>query len=149
MSGTGDSVATARRVRPLIGALAGAALALVGNIIVFFVANAILGSAVQASTDGTNPADLPIGALVIFSVIPLFAGAAVLWALSKFTKRPLRVWTIIAVIVVVLSFVALLGLPVAIGSKIALAVMHVVAGLGAIVGQRWASSRAPRQAGAA
>jgi hypothetical protein len=138
------SAVVGTRPRPLVGALAGSAVALVGNTAVFLLANAIRGATIHASTDGTNASDLPYVAVVVASVLPLLVGAGVLWALSRFTRSALRVWTVVALALTVLSLAAPLFLPVDVGSKIALAVMHIVAGSSAVIGQRWAASRPPR-----
>lgn len=140
------STATTNRPRPLLGAAAGALLALVVNTIVFFAGGAILGTSIQASTDGATASDVPYVAVVASSVLPLFIGAGVLWLLGRFTASALRVWTIIAIVLTVLSLSGPLFLPVDIGSKIALILMHIGAGTAAIVGQHWAAQRASRTA---
>jgi hypothetical protein len=136
------STAAANRARPLLGAAAGAVLALVINTIVFFAGGAILGTAIQASTDGTTPSDVPYVAVIASSVLPLFVGAGVLWLLRRFTTSALRIWTIIAIVLTVLSLTGPLFLPVDDGSKIALILMHIGAGTAAILGQHWAARRA-------
>ncbi|MFM9877119.1 MAG: DUF6069 family protein [Rhodoglobus sp.] len=130
-----------RRPRPLIGAAAGSALALVANTVIYFVANAIRGESVQASMDGATASDVPYVAVLAASIAPLLVGAAVLWVLSKLSRSSLRIWTIVALVLTVVSLAAPLTLPVDGGSKVALALMHIAAGTSAIVGQRWAASR--------
>ncbi len=144
MTATGTTVTN--RPRPLLGAAAGALLALVINTIVFFAGNAILGTPIQASMDGTTASDVPYVAVIASSVLPLFVGAGVLWLLGRFTTSALRVWTIIAIIVTVLSLSAPVFLPVDGGSKIALALMHIGAAASAIVGQHWAARRPSKKA---
>lgn len=132
---------TTNRTRPLLGASAGALLALVINTIVYFAGGAVLGTSIQASTDGATASDVPYVAVLASSVLPLFVGAGVLWLLGRFTTSALRVWTIIAIVLTVLSLTGPLFLPVDTGSKIALILMHIGAGTAAIVGQHWAARR--------
>lgn len=144
MTATNAPKADALRPRPWLGAVIGAAVALIGNTAVFVVATALNGAALQASTDGTQASDLPYGAVAVASVIPLFVGAAILWVLSRFVSSSLLVWTVIASAITALSLIAPFFLPVDGGSKAALVAMHIVAGVAAIAGQRWAASRGSR-----
>lgn len=141
-----SSTAATIRPRPLLGAATGALLALVINTIFFFAGGAILGTPIQASTDGTTASDVPYVAVIASSVLPLFVGAGVLWLLRRFTTSALRIWTIIAIVLTVLSLTGPLFLPVDSGSKIALILMHIGAGSAAIAGQHWAARRALRTA---
>jgi hypothetical protein len=140
MSAAVDAAARVRP-RPLVGALVGILLAVIGNTIVYFVALAVRGSAVQATMDGTTAADVPYAAVIVSTALPILVGAGVLWLISRFTGSALRVWTIIALVIIVLSLSAPVLLPVDLGSKLALGAMHIVAGTSAIVGQRWAANR--------
>jgi hypothetical protein len=130
------------RVSPLRGGLIGAALALVLDLAVFVIANAALAGSIQTARSGEVPTDLPIGAVVAAAVVPVLLGAAVLWLLARFTGSALTIWTTIAAVVTVLSLAAPLTLPVDGGSKLALALMHVLTGASAIVGQRQAARAA-------
>ncbi|WP_156109858.1 DUF6069 family protein [Cryobacterium sp. MLB-32] len=65
------------------------------------MANAIHGGPIQASTDGTNPSDAPYVGVIIASVLPIANGAALLWFLARFTTSALRLWTIVAIAVLV------------------------------------------------
>lgn len=107
----------------------------------YFAGGAVLGTSIQASTDGATASDVPYVAVLASSVLPLFVGAGVLWLLGRFTTSALRVWTIIAIVLTVLSLTGPLFLPVDTGSKIALILMHIGAGTAAIVGQHWAARR--------
>jgi heme A synthase len=146
MSGAANTPALTNRPQPLLGATAGAVVALIANTIVFFAGNAILGATIQASTDGTNPSDVQYVAVIAASVLPIVIGAGVLWLLSRFTTAALRVWTIVAIVVTVLSLGGPPFLPVDDGSKIALALMHIAAASAAIFGQWWAARRPSRKA---
>lgn len=146
MSAAVSPAAVTNRPRPLLGAAAGAVVALVINTVVFFAGNAILGAPIQASTDGTNPSDVLYVAVIAASVLPIMVGAGVLWLLTRFTTSALRVWTIIAIVITVLSLGGPTFLPVDNGSKIALALMHIAAASSAIFGQWWAARRPSQKA---
>ncbi len=146
MSAAVSPPAVTNRPRPLLGATAGAVVALVVNTVVFFAGSAILGAPIQASTDGTNPSDVVYVGVIVSSVVPIFVGAGLLWLFARFMTSALRVWTIVAIVVVVLSLAAPTFLPVDGGSKIALALMHIAAASSAIFGQWWAARRPSRKA---
>lgn len=77
---------------------------------------------------------IPLAAVLIFSVVPNILGGAVLWALRQRGAAPLRTWHIVVAIVTVLSFVTILGLEGAPAAMlIALASMHIIAGVAAYV----------------
>ena len=145
MSAPVSSPVVTTRPRPLLGAIVGAVVALVANTVVFFVANAIHGGPIQASTDGTNPSDVQFVLVIVASVLPIIVGAGVLWLLARFTTSALGVWTIVAIVVTTLSLAAPTVLPVDGGSKIALALMHIAAASSAIFGQQWAARRPSRK----
>ncbi|MEI6230383.1 MAG: DUF6069 family protein [Actinomycetes bacterium] len=127
--------------KPWIGGAWGAGAAIVINSVIFFAANAILSGSIQTAQSGKSPVDLPYAAVAMASVIPVFAGAAVLWALIRFTSFGLRQWSILAAVLAVLSLGAVVTMQVDGGSKIALALMHLLTGAVAIWGQRRAATR--------
>jgi hypothetical protein len=128
-----------RRLLPL--ALTGGAIGAVANVIVFLIAPALIGGAVQVATPPTNTVqDLPIIAVALASIVPAIVAAGVLWALSRFTNAPLRIFQTLGVVIAALSLISPFGLPVSLGSKITLCIMHVVAAAAIIL----ALSRAKR-----
>jgi hypothetical protein len=142
MTTTDQSATTMRTLRPQpwIGGVWGAGAALVVNSVVFLAANAMLAGSIQTAQSGQAPADLPYAALAVASVIPVLAGAAVLWAMVRFTRLGLRAWSILAVVLALLSLLALAAMQVDTGSKVALGLMHLLTGAAAIWGQRRAAT---------
>lgn len=68
--------------------------------------------------------------LVIVTSLPLALAAwGVLALLERFTQNARRIWTSIAVVVLVLSLPPLAFLDATVGTKVALAIMHVATGL--------------------
>ena len=55
--------------------------------------------------------------------------------LERLRPNGLRIWTILVAVLVVLSMAGPIGLDVDGASKVALAIMHVVVGAAAVVGQ--------------
>jgi hypothetical protein len=138
---TTDQSTTMRTLRPQpwIGGAWGAGVALVVNSVAFLAANAMLAGSIQTAQSGQAPTDLPYAALAAASVIPVLAGAAVLWALARFTRLGLRAWSVLALVLALLSLLALVAMQVDTGSKVALGLMHLLTGAAAIWGQRRAA----------
>lgn len=118
--------------RLLVGSLVTILVAVVGNLIVGFLAKAIF----PISADF-----LPLGTVryVIFTIVGVLGGIIVYVVLAKRAQNPIRTYQRIAWIILVLSALPDIGLlvsnimpgttPAAIGT---LMVMHLVAGLSAI-----------------
>ncbi len=142
MTTTDQSATTAstQRPQPWIGGGWGVGAALVVNSVIFFAANAALAGSIQTAQSGQAPTDLPYVAVALASVIPVLTGAAVLWAMARFTSLGLRPWSILALVLAVLSLLALAGMQVDAGSKVALGLMHLLTGAAAIWGQRRAAT---------
>jgi hypothetical protein len=68
-------------------------------------------------------------------------GAVLLAVLDRITTRAWPIWTAVAAVVTVLSFLPLWGLAIDTRSKVALTTMHVAVGVAAVVGQRIARRR--------
>ena len=109
-------------VAPLAGIVAAAI-----NAVLFFI-----GKATGLISDSVliQPSNQPISLVpvLISSILPTLLAAGVLALLNRFVAAPLRVFTIIAVVLLVLSFInpfaAIPNIP--IGMGIWLNVMHVV-----------------------
>jgi hypothetical protein len=136
------AIGSTRRIQPWIGGLWGAGAALVVNTLIFVGANALLAGSIQTAQPDQSPADLPYVAVAAASVIPVLAGALVLWGISRFTSLGLKAWSILAAVLAVLSLLALAPMQVGGGSKAALALMHLLTGAAAIWGQRRAATTA-------
>ena len=111
----------------LAGLVAGVVAAIV-NALIF--ATGLIDQSVETPTG----AAISLAPVVIFSIVPNILGAVVFWALQRRTSTPLRTWHIVVAAVTVLSFVTILGLEGApVSMMLALAAMHVVAGIAAYV----------------
>ena len=116
------------------GAAIGSALALVANLVVFVIGNAGAPLQVVASGD-TEASDLPVGAVIGASIVPLLVGAVGLWLAYRFLAKSFAVWSAVVAVLAVVSIVGPFGLDIDTGSKVALTVMHIATGAAAIVGQ--------------
>lgn len=104
--------------------------ATIANVIVHLVANAIKGSPLEVA-DPANPGTMIpafIGAPIIFTVVGI-VGATIAYGLVKrFSANPQRTYTIIAVVVLILSFIPTFAAPfLPADTEIVFALMHVVA----------------------
>lgn len=115
-------------------ALAAAGIAAVVNLLIWLLAGvANLPLNIQMGGPEAPVVPLSAGPVIVMSVVPALAGAALLWLLGRVTAQPFRWFTIIAVVVLLLSLAGPLLLPVALANKLVLSLMHVVAA-GVIVG---------------
>jgi len=117
-----------------VGPAAGV-VAAVANLIVFVVAQNLVGIMLLGPAGPGSMEMIPIPAImvVIMSVIPAIGATILLAVLGKFLARPIRVFWIISVVFLLISFASPLGLPVNVAVKVTLNLMHVVAAV-AIVG---------------
>lgn len=122
-------------LRHLLGAaLVAALVAAVSNLLVFGIGTALGVNFVFPMGPAGSPAQPLTGGMVIAaSVIPAFAAAVLLIALSYVTTHPVGVFQIVALGLGLLSLGGPASLPVALATKLALSTMHVVAAV-AIVG---------------
>jgi uncharacterized BrkB/YihY/UPF0761 family membrane protein len=116
------------------GAAIGGAIALVANLIVFVIGNAGAPLQVVVGSD-TESSDLPVGAVIGASIVPLLVGAVGLWLAYRFLPKSFTVWSAVVAVLAVVSIVGPLGLDIDTGSKVALTVMHFATGAAAIIGQ--------------
>lgn len=108
----------ARRALTVAGATA-AALAL------WALAGPVAGIDLTVRLDGGVQPVGP-GAVVVASLLAGLAGWALLASLERILKRPGRTWTVIAVVVLVLSLAGPLGSAVGTASTVTLAGMHLI-----------------------
>lgn len=103
-------------------------LAVAASLVVWTVAST-LGAPMEVASPLVGT--LYISALlVIASALPLALAAwGVLALLEHIARRPRRLWTIVAVTVLVLSLPPLALLDASLGTKVALAAMHLATGL--------------------
>jgi hypothetical protein len=111
---------------PLAGLIAalGAAAA---NAIVYLIA-AALGQMPQSYIVPGGGMPITVLQPIISSTVGAIGATIVFALLARFTSRPITIFRIVALVVFILSFGTLLGLPGApVGMVIALGLMHVVA----------------------
>ncbi|GAB2588641.1 DUF6069 family protein [Spirosoma areae] len=88
-------------------------------------ATGVLHDGVQV---GTPPQTLTLVPVLISSVVPVLVAAGVFALLNRFSKQPLRVFTILAVVLLALSFAnPFLAIPnVSVATALWLNLMHIV-----------------------
>ncbi len=110
-------------------ALLAAVAAAVANVLVYFTASAlgfIPQSVLIPTASGESP--LMVGMVAITSVIGTVGAAIVFAIIGLFARRPVRLFRILAIVVLVLSFVAPATIPGApVAMILSMEVMHVVA----------------------
>jgi len=113
-----------------VGPAAGV-VAAVANLIVFFVAKSLFGIpfVFPLNGPGTPAEPLPAFMVVIATLVPALAATVFLAILSKFAPRPVLIFQIVAVVFLLLSFGGPFSLPVDLATKLALSLMHVIAGV--------------------
>lgn len=113
------------RASPLAGVLS-----VLGNLAVYYAASAAgVALRVPEAPGSSNLIPLELPPVVISSLMPAFAAAIVLALLGRLSRAPLRIFQAVAVVVLLLSFVPVLLLPVELGTKVVLSVMHLYSGL--------------------
>jgi hypothetical protein len=110
-------------------ALGAGAITAVANLIVYFIAIALNVSLQVAAPGSTELQRLPFFPVILASVIPALAAAAVLLLLRCFTPRANTIFQTIAAIIVIVSFGGPLGQPTDDATKFVLNLMHVIAGV--------------------
>ena len=123
--------------------------AALANVVVFALERNLLGVSFVFPYQGAgSPAlPLPVSFVILASTIPAIAAAVLLAILGKLTRRPLRIFTIMGVIFLIVSFGGPLSVPAGPSTKLALGVMHVVAAVIIIGGLAVLTQpRRPRQA---
>jgi hypothetical protein len=112
-------------------AAAGAAGA---NVLVYALARALGVSLVMPPIPGTAPALLPVGMVILMSVVGAVAGTVAFALLGRFVPRGVLLFQIVGIVFLLLSFSGPLTLDATDGAtKATLMLMHVVAG-GTIIG---------------
>ena len=104
------------------------AVAVAAPLIVWVVAS-LAGASLEVTSPLAGTMRIDALLVIVTAVALALAAWGVLALLERFTSNARRVWTIIAVAVLVLSVPPLAFLDATVGTKVALAVMHVVTGL--------------------
>jgi MFS family permease len=104
--------------------------ATVANVVVYFIAAAAgaIPQTVLVPTINNQPAPLTVLPVIINSFVPAIAAGVLLALLNRFVRRPVRLFRIIAVVLLLVSFANPLTIPGApLMMIIALDLMHIVA----------------------
>jgi hypothetical protein len=107
----------------------GAAGAVTAAVAVWVVGELVLGNDLVVRQPGKEAMDLGMGAIVFFALVSSLLGWALLAGLERVTARAGVVWTIVALLVLAVSFIPLIGVEATGGSKAVLAFTHVVVGV--------------------
>lgn len=136
---TTNAVASGARWK---GRLLAVGAAVVAALVVFVLLKVFGQELRTPGMNGAAAAQLNAGAVVLVSALAGFAAWALLAVLERFTEKALMIWTIVAVAVLVLSLGGpMSGTGVSTGNRLALALMHVVAGTVLIVLMRRTAGR--------
>jgi len=106
-----------------------AALAVVVNLAVYFISRNLFGiDYVIPPPPGSNDAFTVSATNVVLDTVIMALGATLVYALfSKFSSHPVRLFLILSVVVLGLSFIFPLLLPVGLPMKFSLSLMHLAA----------------------
>jgi len=103
----------------------------IANLIFLFIARATGTSYVMLGPGSTSPEPLPEFLVVVSSVIPAIVATILLALLGRFTSKPIRIFPIVAIIVLLISLSGPFTQPseVAVSTKTGLAIMHLISGV--------------------
>ena len=114
------------------GAVAGVAAAVLNAVV--YLAASLLGAIPLDVEIPNTGGPLPLGAVVIFSFVPALLAAVLLALLGRLVSRPMRVFTVVAIVVFVLSLYTPFSIPGApLAMILALELMHLVAAVTIVV----------------
>jgi hypothetical protein len=115
--------------RTLLVGLGAGLLAGVANVLVYLLGRALFALPFQVPMGGPgSPAgDLPLLAIIVTCVVPGLAAALLYWGLGRLTRRASVIFATVAGLFALLSLAGPLTLPIDLGTRLALAAMHLVA----------------------
>lgn len=96
--------------------------------LVWLVGEPLLGNDLVVEQPGQAPLDLSLASFVVITLGASLAGWAVLALLEKITRYGRRIWTGLAVAVVLVSFLPFLSAQMSTGSAVVLGLAHLVVG---------------------
>lgn len=114
--------------RLVSAAVVAAVAATFANLLVYFLVPALFDIVLEVPLGGPGSAlqQLPAAMVVMASVAPAIVGALLLAALNRYTARPIGIFNMVALAVLLISLGPLFTLPVAAGVAVTLTVMHVL-----------------------
>lgn len=115
--------------------LLAAVVAALGNVLVLLVSQSALGLdiVIPAQPGSTQLMTLSIPVVIGVSAVSALGATLLLALLQRFTARALRIFQIIGVLFLLVSFAPVVGVPADTGVLVVLGLMHIVAGA-AIIG---------------
>jgi hypothetical protein len=108
--------------------IAVAALALAGNLLVYFLAPALFNINLEIPVRGPGSpiGPLPVFMVVVATIVPTILATILMAVLNRFAERPLSIFRITAVILLLLSFAGPFSLPVSLSVQVTLVLMHII-----------------------
>lgn len=94
----------------------------------WLIGEPLLGYDFIVRSPGQPAIDLGLGEIVFVTLIPSLAAWTLLAALERFTERARTIWSIIAIAVLLASFMPFTQVEVSTGSAVFLALMHIAVG---------------------
>lgn len=119
---------SATRAPRLRSRAAGVALAVAASIAVWAVAS-LAGTSLEVSSPLVGTLQISAILVIASALVLALAAWGVLALLERFARRPGTVWTIVGTAVLVLAVPPLAFLDASVGTKVALALIHVGTGL--------------------
>jgi hypothetical protein len=125
------------------GRLLAVVAAVVAALVVYLLITQAFGQDLRTpGMSGREATELNIGAVLLVSALASLAAWGLLAVLERFTARARTIWTVVAVVGLVLSLAGpMSGTGITTGNRLALALMHVVVGAVLIVLMRRAPGR--------
>ncbi|MDG6109144.1 hypothetical protein Daura_21210 [Dactylosporangium aurantiacum] len=117
--------ATARRRRTRALAVLGAVVA---TALIWVVAEPLLGNDLVVVQPGQPAQDLGLAAVAVVTLGVALLGWAALAVLERLTRHGTLIWSVLAAVVLLLSFAPVAGVEATAGTKVTLAVMHLAVG---------------------
>lgn len=110
--------------------LMGAIMAVLGNLAIFFIAKILhLAPSVPIALNKSALKPLSVSAVIVASAFPAFGAGFMYFLMKKLFASPMRTFLTVATGFLLLSLGAPIQLPISVGQKIILCLMHVVAAL--------------------
>ncbi|MFG2085865.1 MULTISPECIES: DUF6069 family protein [unclassified Spirillospora] len=103
----------------------GVAGAVAAPLTVWVVGDPLLGHELVVEQSGREATNLGAVQIIVFALAASLLGWALLAILERVTTHALRIWTVVAVVVLALSFLPLTGVEATGGSKTVLALAHI------------------------
>ncbi|WP_067485084.1 DUF6069 family protein [Actinomadura hibisca] len=117
-TGIGTSARRGRRALAVAGAT-------VASAVVWAVGEPLLGNDLVVSSPGQDPQDLGAAAFIVMALAFSLLGWGLLAVLERVARRAATIWTVVASLFLLLSFVPLFTVEATGGSKAVLALAHV------------------------